>query len=320
MIKVTNIRMLYGDFEALKGVSFEIPKGVVVGLLGPNGAGKSTLIKILMGLQPPFSGTASIGGFDVQEESLLACSQVGYLPEHNALYEEMRVGEYLEFIASIRRVPLEKREENIEKALKRTDLLDRRNQIIATLSKGLKQRTGIASTLVSLPPVILLDEPTIGLDPKQIQEIRDLIIDLSNDHTVMFSTHILPEVEMCCSRVIIISEGNIVADDSLENLTKGSSIILKLGIEENSGTAMLAQLEKIEGISSGEIEKEDTGILFDLQYKGEYKQIADKLFQFLKEKDIPLYQMMQKRPQLEEIFMERAVLHPGSYAAERAKI
>lgn len=217
MIDVEHITKQYGEFTALRDVSFRVGKGEVVGFLGPNGAGKTTTMRILTGFMPPTSGTARIAGHDVFYDSLEARRKIGYLPETVPLYTEMTVRGYLEYMARLRGV--KSRKASVDKALEATRLEERADTIIAKLSKGYRQRVGLAQALVHDPAVLVLDEPTIGLDPKQILEVRELIRELGKDHTVILSTHILPEVSQICTRVIIINEGSIVAEDSPENLT-----------------------------------------------------------------------------------------------------
>jgi ABC-2 type transport system ATP-binding protein len=216
MIEVKHLTKQYGGFTALHDVSFHVGKGEVVGFLGPNGAGKTTTMRILTGFMPASSGTARIAGYDVFYDSLEARRRIGYLPETVPLYNEMTVRGYLSHMARLRGVA--RRKEAVSRALEATHLGDRADTIIGKLSKGYRQRVGLAQALVHDPDVLILDEPTIGLDPKQILEVRELIRELGRDHTVILSTHILPEVSQICNRVIIINEGSIVAEDSPENL------------------------------------------------------------------------------------------------------
>lgn len=222
MIEVQRLVKKYGTHVALKGINFKVAKGEVIGFLGPNGAGKSTTMKILSGFMPPTEGTVKVAGLDVFENPLEVKKKVGYLPEHPPLYTEFRVAEFLEYVASLKQVPAKARKERVDYIVERCGLKERRGQIIGTLSKGYQQRVGIAQALVHDPEVVILDEPTVGLDPVQIVEIRNLIKGLANTHTVILSTHILPEVVMTCSRVLLISSGQILVDGSVSSLTKGS--------------------------------------------------------------------------------------------------
>jgi ABC-2 type transport system ATP-binding protein len=222
MIEVKKLTKAYGSHQALKGLSFKVAKGEVVGLLGPNGAGKSTTMKILSAFMPATSGEIVVAGHNVVDEPLEVKRKVGYLPEHPPLYTELRVKEYLEYVASLKQVPRAERAKRVEFVLDKCGLLPRQQQIIGTLSKGYQQRVGIAQALVHNPEVVILDEPTVGLDPIQIVEIRHLIKSLATSHTVILSTHILPEVVMTCNRVLLINRGQILVDGSVASLTESS--------------------------------------------------------------------------------------------------
>ncbi len=217
MIRVQNLTKYYGNFPALRDVSFEVEKGEVLGLLGPNGAGKTTTMRILTGYMPPSSGTATVAGFDVFRDSIEVRRRIGYLPETVPLYPEMTVRGYLDFMARLRRV--EHRQRRVHEVMEKVRILDHADSRIGKLSKGYRQRLGLAQALLHDPEVLILDEPTIGLDPRQIIEARELIRDLGEDHTVILSTHILPEVSQTCNRVVIINEGQIAAEDTPERLT-----------------------------------------------------------------------------------------------------
>jgi gliding motility-associated transport system ATP-binding protein len=216
MIEAKNLVKRYGGFTALDQVSFNVQEGEVLGFLGPNGAGKTTTMRILTAYMPPSDGSATVAGYDVFEDSLEVRRRVGYLPETVPLYPEMSVRDYLHFAAALRGVP--DRNQAVEEVMERVSISDRADDRIGKLSKGLRQRVGIAQALVHDPDVLLLDEPTIGLDPKQIIEVRELIRELGGDHTVILSTHILAEVSQICSRVLIINKGHIVAEDTPERL------------------------------------------------------------------------------------------------------
>jgi len=220
LIEVRGLTKKYGTFTAVDDISFTVQKGQILGFLGPNGAGKTTTMRILTGYLPPTSGTALVAGYDVQEQSMEVRKRIGYLPESPPLYNDMTVREYVDFCAALKGVPGSKREEAVSATLEKCGLEDRVNQLIGTLSKGYRQRTGLAQALVHDPEVLILDEPTIGLDPAQIIEIRELIKGLAGNHTVILSTHILPEVSVTCQAVAIIHQGKLCAADSLENLTR----------------------------------------------------------------------------------------------------
>jgi len=218
-----NITKFYGNFRALNDISFSVGKGEVLGLLGPNGAGKTTAMRILTTFLPATSGVATVAGFDVFEESYEVRRRLGYLPETPPLYHEMTVESYLNFVGEIKELPGKIRKARIAEIAERIGLKDYLKRIIGHLSKGFRQRVGIAQALLHNPEVLILDEPTVGLDPNQIIEIRSLIKDLAKDHTIILSTHYLAEVSMTCNRAIIINEGEIVAVDTVENLEKGAS-------------------------------------------------------------------------------------------------
>lgn len=221
MIEVRDLRKSYGDYVAVDGVSFSAGKGEIVGFLGPNGAGKTTTIRMIATYIPPTSGTAKIAGYDILKESDEVRKRIGYLPENPPLYPEMTVLEYLRFIARIKGVSNADAPSRIERCVEQCFLGDVRNKLCQHLSRGYRQRVGLAQAIIHNPEVIILDEPTSGLDPKQIIEIRQMIKDLSQDHTVILSTHILPEVSMVCSKVVIINRGRVVVEDQLEALTQG---------------------------------------------------------------------------------------------------
>lgn len=220
MIAVNHLTKYYGEYPAVRDVSFEVPKGRVVGFLGPNGAGKSTTMRILAGYLTATSGKASIAGFDVFNDPIEVRRRIGYMPESCPLYGELRVEEYLRFRAGLKGLGWRARRQRIDFVVNRCWLKDVRRQLVGTLSKGYRQRVGLADALLADPPVLILDEPTAGLDPTQIRETRKLIRELGTEHTMLLSTHILSEVEMTCDSVIIIYEGQVVADGSLSDVRK----------------------------------------------------------------------------------------------------
>ena len=224
MIEVDCLTKLYGSFAAVDEVSFTAESGQILGFLGPNGAGKTTTMRILTGYIPASSGTARVAGFDVFDESREVRKRVGYLPENPPLYREMTPRSYLDFVARVKGVPRHQRADAIDRALDATATADVQRQPIDTLSRGYKQRVAIAQALVHDPEVVVLDEPTIGLDPKQIISVRKLIKELAVDRTVILSTHILPEVTQLCDKVVIISQGRIVAEDRLDSLTASEDL------------------------------------------------------------------------------------------------
>ena len=260
MIEVEHLSKIYGSTPAITDVTFSVEPGEILGLLGPNGAGKTTTMRILAGYLPATNGNARIAGYDVHENSLAVRQRIGYLPETPPLYPEMTVEGFLHFVARIKGVPAGDRTNKVIAAIKRCNLEDKRRVIIRKLSKGYRQRVGIAQAIVHDPPAIILDEPTVGLDPRQIIEVRNLIKSLAGTHTIILSTHILPEVSMTCSRVAIINQGKVVATNTPENLmtqlTGGSGYELEI-----EGEAALAKqvLQKVAGVSL--IESIATGML-----------------------------------------------------------
>ncbi len=248
-IEAENLTKDYGEFVALRNVSFEAQKGEVLGFLGPNGAGKTTTMRILTGYMPPTSGSARISGYDIFEQSMEARKRIGYLPETVPLYPEMSVYDYLDFCARLRDVP--DRDAAVDRVMEMTNIGERADMLIGKLSKGFKQRVGIAQALVHDPEVLILDEPTIGLDPKQIIDVRHLIKSLGGEHTVLLSSHILPEVSQVCSRVLIINDGTIVAEDTPQRLgarVRGAEhIFLQVA---KVAKEIPAELEKIKGVLS----------------------------------------------------------------------
>ncbi|MBN3941524.1 ABC transporter ATP-binding protein [Nostoc sp. NMS9] len=250
MIEVEHLSKIYGSTPAITDVTFNVEPGEILGLLGPNGAGKTTTMRILAGYLPATNGNARIAGYDVHENSLAVRQRIGYLPETPPLYPEMTVEGFLHFVARIKGVPAGDRPNKVTAAIERCNLEDKRRVIIRKLSKGYRQRVGIAQAIVHDPPAIILDEPTVGLDPRQIIEVRNLIKSLAGTHTIILSTHILPEVSMTCSRVAIINRGKVVATNTPENLmtqlTGGSGYELEI-----EGEAALAKqvLQKVAGVS-----------------------------------------------------------------------
>src|SRR5437763_3698791 len=236
MIKVENLTKKYAGQTAIRDLNFEVGQGEIMGFLGPNGAGKTTTMRILAGFMPATSGRASIAGFDVFEQSLQARSRLGYMPENVPLYNDMRVSEYLDYRAALKGVPHRRIAERVGDVKELCGLKEVENKLIAALSKGYRQRVGLADALLHEPDLLILDEPTIGLDPNQIRQVRDLIRNLGKHHTILLSTHILPEVEMTCSRVVIINRGKIEASDTPENLVNALRAAGGIRVEAKTGT------------------------------------------------------------------------------------
>ena len=257
-IIVQNVTKQYDNQLALNDVSLTIGKGEIVGLLGPNGAGKSTLMKIITCFIPPTKGTVSVEGFDIWEQSMEVRKRVGYLPEHNPLYLDMYVKEYLEFVAGIHHITGQEARKRIDEMIEMTGLGVEMHKKIGALSKGYRQRVGLAQAMIHNPSVLILDEPTSGLDPNQLVDIRNLIKDLGNEKTVLLSTHIMQEVEALCDKVIIINKGVVVANDNIENLTKESDNVL---VVEFDGGVTLEMLKNIIGLKQAKSIRDNHWIL-----------------------------------------------------------
>ena len=249
MIEVENLSKTYGSSRGVQGITFNVGKGEVVGFLGPNGAGKTTTMRILTCFMAPTAGTARIAGHDILENSLEVRRNVGYLPENAPVYPEMSVRDYLQYVAALRGVPASRRAERLEAALDAGKLEDKADTLIYKLSKGYKQRVGIAQAVVHDPPVLILDEPSAGLDPRQRVETRQFIRSLARDHTIILYTHILPDVQETCTRVVVINQGRVVAEDTTEHLggERGDRVTLVL---KNPATDAVQKLERIAGVSS----------------------------------------------------------------------
>ncbi len=254
MIEVEHLNKVYGSTSAIEDVTFNVSEGEILGFLGPNGAGKTTTMRILTGYLPATSGTARIAGFDVHEDSLAVRQKIGYLPENPPLYPEMSVQGFLFFVARIKGISAGDRKSKVAAAMERCNLTDKRHVLIRKLSKGYRQRVGIAQAIVHDPPAIILDEPTVGLDPRQIIDVRNLIKSLAGSHTIIISTHILPEVSMTCNRVAIINSGKIVATNTLDNLmselTGGSGYELEVGGEVALAKQMLQNIPGVNLVES----------------------------------------------------------------------
>ncbi len=218
MIQVEGLTKYYGNFRAIDSLSFHADAGEIVGFLGPNGAGKTTTMRILTGYMPPSDGKATVAGFDVYEDSLEVRKRIGYLPETVPLYKEMSVFQYVDYMAALHGMRGRERADRVDEVLDKVGMIDRADSMIDSLSKGMRQRVGLAQALVHRPQVLILDEPTIGLDPRQVREVRELIREVGEDRTVLLSTHILSEVSQLCSRILVINKGQIIAEDSPETL------------------------------------------------------------------------------------------------------
>lgn len=293
-IKVQGVTKLYGEQRALDQVSFDIQMGNIVGFLGPNGAGKSTMMKIITCYIPPSEGRVEVCGFDIAEASMEVKKRIGYLPEHNPLYPEMYVREYLEFVAGIHKIPNKK--QRVEEMIELVGLTVERKKKIGALSKGYRQRVGLAQAMIHDPEVLILDEPTTGLDPNQIVEIRNLIRNIGKDRTVMLSTHIMQEVEAICDRVIIINRGKIVADDDASHLVQFQN---KHFIRVEFSAAVASNvLTEIPGVTEVSKVTEQTWLLGSEPNK----DIRQAVFDFAVKRELSVLTIQREEQRLEDIF------------------
>ena len=305
MIQVESVTKKYGQRTAVDHLDFLVNKGEILGFLGPNGAGKSTTMNIITGYLSATEGSVKLDGHDILEEPQEVKRQIGYMPEQPPLYIEMTVRDYLSFVADIKGVPHARRRENIEKAMERTMITDMRGRLIKNLSKGYKQRVGLSQALIGTPPVLILDEPTIGLDPQQIIETRNLIRELGKEHTILLSSHILPEVQAVCTRVLIINKGKIVASDTPENLSRGlvgdNRLTLRVAAAEKDLLGLVRGLDnvvKAEVIGSREPDTVDVVV--------EARRDVDirrPLFNALARAGYPILMMKTMDLTLEDIFL-----------------
>lgn len=312
MIEVTNLTKRYGIHTAVKNLSFHVEKGQIYGFLGPNGAGKSTTMNIITGYLAATEGTVKINGYDILKEPEEAKKCIGYLPELPPLYMDMTVEEYLKFVAELKKVPVKVRKEQMEEIMEKTGITEMRNRLIKNLSKGYKQRVGLAQALIGYPEVIILDEPSVGLDPKQIIEMREFIRSLAKEHTVILSSHILSEVSAVCDRIMIISHGSLVAGDTAEGLQKrmGGSSELKLTIrgERQAVMAILSSLEEAKSVEEEVTEEADGVKVTILTEKG--VDIREQVFYKLAEAHMPILSMQKAEKSLEDIFLELTQENP----------
>jgi ABC-2 type transport system ATP-binding protein len=300
MIEVQGLTKYYGRHLAIDDLTFDAKKGEILGFLGPNAAGKTTTMRILSGFMPPSQGTARIAGFDVIEQSLEVRRRIGYLPETVPLYPEMSVREYLEYMGTLRRV--RDLDERVQEVLEEVRLEERSESFIGNLSKGLKQRVGLAQALLHQPDVLILDEPTIGLDPAQIIEVRHLIQELGKDRTVLLSTHILSEAQQVCDRVLIINKGQLVAEDTPENLqaqiSGAGQLILQASVETERLKEVLSSLPDVKEVLPGEKE----GEVYIMSIPG--KDIRPEIARKIVEAGFDLLELRLASLSLEDIFLQ----------------
>ena len=318
MIEVKHLSKFYGDFQGVRDLSFEIPQGHVYGFLGPNGAGKSTTMNMMTGCLSPTDGQILIDGFDILEDPAQAKKLIGYLPEQPPLYLQESVEEYLRFVAEAKGVKGPDRAGQLDDVLEKTRLSEVRHRQISALSKGYRQRVGIAQALLGNPRVIILDEPTVGLDPIQIIEIRDLIRDLGRDHTVILSSHILSEVQTLCEKILIISHGELVAFDSPEHLEaqmQCPEICLTTEAPQELACTLLTELE-MEPSSVGRDPRGHVTLTVPTEGEDIYAAARAIFFAFARQEQAIL-ELTLKKPTLEEIFLQLTEHDPGSEAPEQ---
>lgn len=302
MIEVRDLCKDYGPHRAIHSLNFTVKKGEVVGFLGPNGAGKSTTMKIITGFMAPTSGQAKIAGFDVFENPLEVKRRIGYLPETPPVYTDMYVRDYLRFVARLKGVARDQVESHVNRAIEKTNLGEVQKRLIGHLSKGFRQRVGIAQAIVSNPEVLILDEPTVGLDPKQMHEIRELIRELKGEHTIILSTHILTEVQAACEKAIIINKGHIVAEDTIVNLAtleKGQSrLFVRLRREIQDLPTVLADIEGVMQVEAGVSTRE-----WRIDVRGS-DETVDAVSSRLVSKGYGLLEFSPTKVDLEDVFLK----------------
>lgn len=310
MIKVEGLTKRYDRFTAVHSIDFEVPRGRIVGFLGPNGAGKTTTMRILTCFLPPTSGTATVAGFDVLRQPMEVKKRIGYLPESPPVYPEMEVHEYLSFVGRLKGIPAAELSKRVQEVSERCNVADVTKKLISKLSKGYRQRVGLAQAIIHNPDVLILDEPTAGLDPKQIHETRDLIRSLAGQHTIILSTHILPEVEQTCDEVVIISKGQVVARDSVKNLTsrlRGQEAValeVKAAGEAQSPEDLERKLREVPGVSAVERRSAKGGVLaFEVQSEPG-KHVRAALARAVVHAGWDLEELRPVAVSLEEIFLE----------------
>lgn len=303
MIKVENLTKRYGSVLAVDGIDFEVKRGEIMGFLGPNGAGKSTTMKMLACYLPPTSGRAEIAGCDVFTDSLHAREHIGYMPENVPLPQDMRVNEYLRFRAALKGVPGRRIKERLNDVCELCALEDVERKLIGALSKGYRQRVGLADAMIHEPELLILDEPTIGLDPNQIRQVRELIKNLRRHHTILLSTHILSEVEKTCSRVIIINKGRIEALDTPENLrarlSEGGEATLEMRVPEAAGAA--AKIKAVAGVKNCSHHRVGEWTRFTLTIEGDPREALHRL---AVEEKWPVRELSRRSASLEQVFVE----------------
>src|ERR1043166_7249866 len=304
MIKVENLTKRYAGQTAIRDLNFEVGQGEIMGFLGPNGAGKTTTMRILAGFMPATSGRATVAGFDIFEQSLQARTRLGYMPENVPLYNDMRVTEYLNYRAALKGVAHRRIIERVGDVKELCGIKDVEKKLIGALSKGYRQRVGLADALLHEPDLLILDEPTIGLDPNQIRQVRELIRNLGKQHTILLSTHILPEVEMTCSRVIIIHKGRIEACDTPENLLgqirQAGGVVVEAKIGNDNGAE---ELRKVSGVRDVTTHVDGDWKIFSLRVESGL-DVREEIFRLAAARRWTLRELSQRRATLEDVFVE----------------
>jgi ABC-2 type transport system ATP-binding protein len=304
MIKVENLTKRYVGQTAIQDLNFEVGQGEIMGFLGPNGAGKTTTMRILSSFMPPTSGRATVAGFDIFEQSLQARAHLGYMPENVPLYNDMRVTEYLNYRGALKGIPHRRMAERVGDVKELCGLKEVENKLIGALSKGYRQRVGLADALVHDPDLLILDEPTIGLDPNQIRQVRELIRNLGKQHTILLSTHILPEVEMTCSRVIIIHKGRIEACDTPDNLLGRIRTAGGVTLEARTGADDgVPELNKIAGVRDVTVTDEEGWKVFSLRVESG-TDVRPEVFRLARDRRWDVRELTARRATLEDVFVE----------------
>lgn len=305
MIKLQNVTKKYNDFVAADNISFEIKEGEVVGFLGPNGAGKSTTMNMITGYIEPTAGKIIVNGYDINQNARQAKKQIGYMPENVPLYMELTVREFISYMADLKLVKRKDKKEELNRVIEITGLKDVQNKLIRNLSRGYRQRVSLAGALVGNPPILILDEPTVGLDPKQVSEIRNLIKSLGKEHTILISSHILSEISQMCNKIIIINRGKILKVASTEEIEKqtndSSEIIVTVEDTENKFKNIKKDISHISSIEL--IEEQNEEKVYSVKYTGE-EDMRKLLFKECAKKDITIIEMKKKENSLEDAFLK----------------
>lgn len=305
MVEIQNLTKYYGHKAALKGVSFTIKENEVLGFLGPNGAGKSTTLNIMAGVIPSTSGTVVINGYDIAQQPVKAKRCIGFLPEIPPIYPDMKVREYLHFAAGLKGIPAVKRKSEVERVMERLKITDVQKRLIRNLSKGYKQRVGFAQALLGDPPVLILDEPTVGLDPTQLMEVRNIILDLRHNHAIILSSHILGEISAVCDRIVVINHGEIKADDTIEHLEESMESGTRLRLKVQGSSREVSKVARgVEGVVRvGNIQFVKTGVYtYDVEIQDE--SIRNALLSALLQRGLEVLEVSAEKKNLEQVFVK----------------